>query len=99
MRNPKNKNRKNRFAELFAVFVRAIVYSTSQPKTETKATEGSNLNKDAPTSGQGHAHPKTAGPVCIPRDDRSRRDNSLFIRRNERTMHLNRRSYQRGSVS
>lgn len=85
---------------LFSLSVGAIVHSASQlkePKTKTKTTKGSDSNKGASSSEQGEVDPKTAGLVCISRDNRSHRDSSLFIRRNKRMMHP--RSCQRGSVS
>ena len=85
---------------MFSSLVSAVVYSASQPKTETKTktAAGSNSNKDASSSGQGEVDPKTAAPVCISRDDRPRRDGSLFIRHNTSTM-LSRCLCQLGSMS
>lgn len=86
---------------IFGLFVGPVAYSVLQPKTDAKVTEAISSNKDPSTSGQTRANIKTACPVCISRDDRLRRDNSLFIRCHKRMMCLSLpgQSYQRGSVS
>ena len=98
-RNPKNKNRKNRFVDYLVYLSTLLFILCHSLRQRPKATEAGHSNKDASTSGQGHAHPKTAISVCISRNNRSYRDCLLCISRNGQTMRLNPRSCQRGFLS
>lgn len=56
---------------LFSLSVGAVVHFASQRKTET--TEGSSPNENTSSDGQSDVDPMIVDPVCISRDDRSRR--------------------------